>query len=364
MKVRMAFNCLFAAMIFLSACSPIGIGLTPSAASTQWAFSTITQTSEESLIGTEQAMAMTVQAEGALTRVVQSTYTPLPTPTSTPAYLPTLTPISNSTPMLKGFFLNVPPDVLGSRYEIENACYFDTQSGWERYEIYAGAISNSGNDYSAQGVVVVRIFQVTERDGSPNIVLSDSKEYLTLIKRGPLRLDMFDNCTADWMPLSTPLNFVWFLHPLSEEFYQYKVPPPLARLESGGTTQIAKLGSYCWNNNCADGGAIGTSSVPLTIQSSMTLYLRLPLDEAPDNLRMDVMLVSPPDLLVYDSNHDGHASWNYESPGRETVALGALPQKIEQEIELSLKPGYYVLMIFAAWRDYGSITYGFLIEVK
>jgi hypothetical protein len=283
MNIRNIFIFLFVAVTILSACYPVNVKLTPSAVSTQQPVTTITQISEEALIGTEQAMAMTVQAEGALTRAAQ------PTQTSILAHLPTLTPIPNSTPAQKGAFFDVSPDILGSRYEIENACYFDTQSGWERYEIYAGAIAGSGDEYSAQGVAVVRVLRVVEKDGKPNVELAETKEYLTVQKEGPLHLPLWDECPNDWMHLRTPLNFGWVLHPGYGDFYEDRHSIPLARIESGGKTQLAETGSYCWYNSCADGGAIGTSSVPLTTQSSMTIYLRLPLDESPDNLGMDIM---------------------------------------------------------------------------
>src|SRR5512135_66125 len=65
-----------------------------------------------------------------------------PTATVNPAFihLPTLTPIAPSTPVTGGAIFDVSPDVLGANYQIESTCYFDTQSGRERYEIYAGAV--------------------------------------------------------------------------------------------------------------------------------------------------------------------------------------------------------------------------------
>ena len=358
---------LLAVILIVPACSTIVAEPTMVPVATAKPITTNTQIPEAGLIATEQARAMAVKTEGALTRAAQPTLTPPPTQTLVLAHLPTLPPIPNSTPAQKGAFFDIPPDVLGSRYEIENACYFDTQSGWERYEIYAGAVSDSGDVYSAQGVVVIRVFRVTEQNGHPAVELVETQEHLTSIKRGPLKLYTFGSCSPDLMTLTSPLNFIWFLHP-PEEFYPYKGTPPLARLESGGTTQIADLGSYCWGGGCLDGPGVSTSSMPLPIESSSSIYLRLPLDEVPDHLSMNVMFISPVGSLEYDPPYDEihgpTAGWSYEKPGRELLDLGKLPLQREQEIKLALEPGYYVLVIFAAWRDYGDVKYGFLLEVK
>lgn len=352
-------------LIVLPACSPIVSESSTPPSSVEQFSPSFTETSEQALIATEQAMAMAVKTEGALDSAAQPTFTPQPTQTSTLAHLPTLTPIPNSTPAQKGAFFDTSPDILGSGYEIENACYFDTQSGWERYEIYAGAVAGSGDEFSAQGAVVVRVFRVTEQDGNPKVELASAKEYLTLIKRGPLRLAPWGNCSADWMILTTPLNFAWFLHPLYEEFYQYEGAPPLARLESDKKTQIAQIGSYCWSGGCLDGPGISTSSSPLTIQSNSTISLYLPLEEAPDTLELHSMLVSPPGNLQYDYDvHGTRAEWSYEKEGRLLSELRELILRREQDIKIELEPGYYVLVVHAAWQDYGGVNYGFLIEVK
>lgn len=364
MNTRHLLLIVLTAILITSACSPRIDKSTISPTATTQLIPGFTEMAEEVLITTEQAMAMAVKTEGALTRATQSTFTPQPTQTSILAHLPTLTPIPNSTPAQQGAFFDVPPDVLGPRYAIENACYFDTQSGWQRYEIYAGAIAGSGDEYSAQGVAIVRIFQVMEEDGNPKIELVDTKEHLTLIRNGPLKLEISGNCSPDWITLATPLNFIWFLHP-PEEFYQYEGVPPLARLEAGGTIQIADLGSYCWNNGCLDGPGISTSSIPLPIQSDSTVRLYLPLEESPERLELYAMFISPPGTLQYDHDVRGdRAEWSFEKEGHPLIKITAPPLSREQNITFDLAHGYYVLAVFAAWQDYGDVKYGFLIEVK
>jgi hypothetical protein len=357
---------LIALPFLISSCSPSKAETILSSVPTPSRLPMSTETSEEAMIATEQAMAAIVKTEFALTMVAQPTFTPMPTFTPIPADLPTLTPISNSTPARAGAFFAVSSDVLGPRYEIENACYFDTQAGWERYEIYAGAIAGSGDEYSAQGVVVIRIFRAVEKDGNPVIELVDTQELLTLGKVGPLRLSSYDegNCHDDWMSLRTPLDFMWIMNPASGEFFQDVHRPPLARIEVGESTQLAELGSYCWNGGCLDGPGITTSSIPLTMQSTSVARLRLPLDEAPSSLTLSAMLVSPPGALQYEHRYGDNADWSYEAPGRNLLDLGILPLKRKQDIQLSLEPGYYVLRVLATWHAYGDVKYGFLIEVQ
>jgi len=329
---------------------------------------TATELSEESIVAIEQARAAAVHTEFALTMDAHPTFTPAPTLTAALAYLPTVTPIPDSTPAPVGAHFNVPPDILGSRYEIESACYFDTQSGWERHEIYVGSIAGSGDEYSAQGVVVVRTLRVVEQDGKPDVELADTKEYVTLEKRGPLRLSMWDACSDDWMLLTTPLNFGWFLNLRGGDFYPYDGIVPLARLSVGEKTQFARVGGHCWHGGCADGGGVSTLPIPLVVQASQDLYLRLPLEEAPDVLQLSAMLVLPPGPLRADPQYDlideNRAEWSYAKPGREIRELGDLALKPEQAIRVSLEPGYYVLIVLAVWQDHGDVKYAFLVEVK
>lgn len=353
---------------FVSSCSPLMTEASFPMASAEQPLSTSTAISEKSLIATEQAMAGIVQTEFALTVAARSTFTPWPTLTPTLAHLPTLTPMTKSTPAQMGAFFDVSPEVLGSRYRIENACYFDTESGWERHEIYAGAIAGSGDEFSAQGIVVIRHFRVVEQDGKVQVELVDTKELLTLKKAGPLRLPSFGNCSGDPILLTTPLNFGWFLEGGGAGFYQYEGIVPYARMQVGDQTQVAGVGSYCWKGGCADGPGIPTSSIPLVIPSSELAHLYLPLDQPPDGLSLSAMLVSQPGVLRGDTSYDyigeATASWSFEKPGREPLDLGTFPLLREQDIKFSPEPGYYALTILAVWHDYGDVRYGFLVEVQ
>lgn len=93
-------------LIVLPACSPIVSESSTPPSSVEQFSPSFTETSEQALIATEQAMAMAVKTEGALDSAAQPTFTPQPTQTSTLAHLPTLTPIPNSTPAQKGRLLS------------------------------------------------------------------------------------------------------------------------------------------------------------------------------------------------------------------------------------------------------------------
>jgi hypothetical protein len=244
------------------------------------------------------------------------------------------------------------------RYEIENAYYFDKLEDSERYEFYAGAMTGTGGEETAQGVMVLRVLRYSQ-EGSNREVISN-EEYLTPIQAGPIRIAV--DFTGS-IVLSTPLHFEWTFFVQQREMVDLK-NPPLARLEIGNAKQLAGRGSFCWLGSCLDGPGISTSKTPLVLQSPYTVHLHLPLIESPDSLRLYSLTISPPDTLEYDSISELQALWSYEKPGRELLDRGPLALSRDQDIRLSLEPGYHVLVIAAAWREYGDVKYGFLVEVQ
>lgn len=315
---------------------------------------TFTEIPEEVSIATEYW----VQTQNVLKQETLPTILSLPTLTLTDISLPTLTPLPNSTPAAIGAYFDVPSDVLGPHYEIENAYYFDKLESGERYEFYAGAIAGSGNEETAQGVMILRVLRFSEQVS--NVEVIETQEYLTPIQVGPLRINV--DFSGNIL-LFTPLNFEWAFFVRQREMIDLK-NPPLAKLESGEEKQLAGRGSFCWQGNCLDGAGISTSTIPLVVLSSSIIRLHLPLVENPTVLNIQTMLVSPPGILEFDNVSDTRASWSYEKAGRELLNQGALSLRQDQNIKLSLESGYYVLIIFASWHDYGDVKYGFLIEVK
>lgn len=367
---------LFPVMISLlfSACSPLWSGAVSTLVPIQQPLQTSTEVPEEVIVATEQARAATVHTQSALTMAAQPTFTPRPTFTPTSANLPALTPIPNSTPAGMGAFMDVPPDVLGSKYEIQNAYYFDRLEGRERYEIYAGAIAGFSDPDSAQGIVIVRVLRVEEKEAVPSVEVVATTEFLTtdeqfdVFPAGPVQINtnsVPETEEGNFLLVSISQGFSWIFVP-TEPYLHINSFPPRARLEIGEQTQMAGVGGYCWLRSCASGGAISTSSTPLTVKSMA--HLHLPMVHSPDNLTMSAMLVSPPGVLRTQPQYDGiqtdKISWFYGVSGRDIRELGSLALQREQDFNVTLEPGYYVLLVFAAWKDYGDVTFAFLIEVQ
>jgi len=267
-----------------------------------------------------------------------------------------------STPSGVGALLAVPPDVLGEQYEIQNAYYFDALAGRKRFEIYAGSLAGSGDEETAQGVVVVRVLQVTALDGAPTVKIAETTAYSTPLQVGPVRVarSMFQG-EDDPLLVETPLGyeFLFFL-PSGVRPGQFLINPvpPRATLEIGGLKQRAGLGGFCWLSSCRDGGGIPTSSIPLVTQSPVLAHLRLPLVEAPSSLSLAIMEVLPP--AAPSENRDSLV-WSTEDLSWQPDRLSL---QREQELSLFLEPGFYVLIIDAAWEEYGDTNYAFFLEVR
>ncbi|MBU4373779.1 MAG: hypothetical protein KJ714_04925 [Euryarchaeota archaeon] len=83
----------------------------------------------------------------------------------------------------------------------------------------------------------------------------------------------------------------------------------------------------------------------------------MPLQELPYDLRLNVVRVKDEDELNFSAR-----GWRWWKEREEK--LFTLPLEREQDIELSLEPGLYVLSIGAWWKEKGSASYGFLVEVR
>ncbi len=144
---------------------------------------------------------------------------------------------------------------------------------------------------------------------------------------------------------------------------QKEIEPPPAILKIDGKEQISGIGSYCWietwNALCVDMGEVPTAQEPLIAGSPFTALLRLPLKEPPYELRFDVIRVDPENQI--NLSERGWRWWDIWHLQRKNFTLTLEP---EQDIELSLEPGLYVLNLGAWWMEKGSASYGFLVEVR
>lgn len=146
---------------------------------------------------------------------------------------------------------------------------------------------------------------------------------------------------------------------------QIQVNPPTTSLtiikSDYGINSSQGFGSYClkeqWIGPCKDNVGILTLQEPLPVGSPFTAHLLLPFQEAPEELQLNVIRVTGEDKLKGGEEH-GWQLWRFLEGKRFMLSL-----EREQDIELSLEPGLYVLKISAGWKEKGHLNYGFLLEV-
>lgn len=144
------------------------------------------------------------------------------------------------------------------------------------------------------------------------------------------------------------------------------IKPPPAILKVDGKEQISGIGSYCWNevfrnevfsSVCADYAGIPTVSEPLPANSTFTAHLSLPIKEPPQELQLKVVQVTNKDIV--ETGEGNFRLWNSNN-GKYFM----LPLENEQDVNLSLEPGLYVMELFPRWKEKGSASYGFLLKVQ
>jgi len=141
--------------------------------------------------------------------------------------------------------------------------------------------------------------------------------------------------------------------------------PLPAILKINGIEQTSGISSNCWKvenetySICTDTIGIITPAEPLLIRSPFTAHLTLPIQEPPEELGFSTTRVTDDDELKATVN-DVRA-WRFEGNRGNWYKL---PSEREPDINLSLEPGLYVLNVGAKWKDIGSVTYGFLMQVN
>ncbi|NJD78746.1 MAG: hypothetical protein FIB08_16915 [Candidatus Methanoperedens sp.] len=139
------------------------------------------------------------------------------------------------------------------------------------------------------------------------------------------------------------------------------IPPP-AILTIGGKEQISGIGTYCWNEAffryaCADYSGIPTPEEPLNASRQVAAHLSLPIKTPPQQLGLQVIRVTESDSLELRS--EGQLVWQ-PGVGKELT----LPLESEQDVNLALEPGLYVIRVLPAWKEEGNVSYGFLVKVE
>lgn len=147
---------------------------------------------------------------------------------------------------------------------------------------------------------------------------------------------------------------------------QIQLDPPMATLtivkSDYGINNSQGFGNYClkeiWIGPCKDKLGILTLQEPLPVGSPFTAHLLLPHQETPKELQLNVIRVKSEDKLE-GGEENRWQLWRFQE-GKRFM----LPLEREQDIELSLEPGLYVLKIGAGWKEKGNLSYGFLLEVR
>lgn len=150
------------------------------------------------------------------------------------------------------------------------------------------------------------------------------------------------------------------------------IKPPPAILKLDGKEQVSGIGSYCWNGDlssngelnslCADYVGPQTPDEPLPAISPFTAHLSLPIEEIPQELHFNVFRVTDDDEIKLDAN--GSRSWHIKEENLKQGIFSTLTPERESDINLSLEPGLYVLRVSPRWKEKGSVSYGFLLNVS
>ena len=147
--------------------------------------------------------------------------------------------------------------------------------------------------------------------------------------------------------------------------------PPGATLTANGQTQEAGIGTYCWmtdagnasTSTCAEQGGVLTAREPLVIldATSFTGSFHLDNPTPPDSLNLSVMPVTP--VSEISSSDESHRLW------RTGSGWGAgLPLKTDIDYPFQAAGfvngnGLYLAELNARWKNAGSVTYGFLLQI-
>jgi hypothetical protein len=142
-----------------------------------------------------------------------------------------------------------------------------------------------------------------------------------------------------------------------------KPPPAILKLDG---KEHSGIGSYCWNevfsSVCADYEGIPTADEPLPAISPFTVHLSLAIKEPPQELQINVIRVTHDDKIK--SYLNGSFMWLPKGENMQQRNYSTLTPERESDINLSLESGLYVLEVYPIWKEEGSVSYGFLLNVR
>ncbi len=130
---------------------------------------------------------------------------------------------------------------------------------------------------------------------------------------------------------------------------------------------IAGRGENQTGYTCTDTIGFITPTELLITGSPFTAHLRFTLQEPPEEVGLSATGVTDDDELKNAGY--GTRAWRLTPEHIKQLQENdskkyRLPSEREPEINLSLPPGIYVLNVDVTWKDKGSVTYGFLVQVN
>lgn len=142
--------------------------------------------------------------------------------------------------------------------------------------------------------------------------------------------------------------------------------PPPAKLTINGQTQVAGVGTYCWQETklsgqgtgvCADMIGIPTPATPLPARVGAEAELELPISDDPAGLFVTVVPVTADGTM--ENDFDENSWWQYQEGETVEVQLTS-----RQNFALDFEPGLYLITVQARWDGLGDVIYGFLVELN
>ncbi len=172
---------------------------------------------------------------------------------------------------------------------------------------------------------------------------------------------------AGCTPASIPTTPGALTSPTPDPSSYYGDKPLAATLVAGGRQQTAGVGTFFWTVEKkgessktlhADAFALVTPGEPLTVTSPITGTLLLPIPIAPSTLWYRVT----PATQDLDRGVSDGGSIRWQAGNGQPGTSLVLESRVE--IPLSLEQGKYLLEVYAAWPDLGSVDYGFYLEIQ
>jgi len=154
------------------------------------------------------------------------------------------------------------------------------------------------------------------------------------------------------------LFFIFPAFALGENIFD-KVPT--STIVYGETAQESVVGSFCWHPEgdshlCADTGLISPNEY-MEVLSNSSLILKMPNQK---NLRL-IQYSFVPVTNEMEKTKGTHGNrYNWEGG---TSEIKQLELKKELKIDFQLKPGLYILNVFAWWKNHDDANHGFLINI-